>query len=149
MGEFLLQTSWCLPIYGLLGAVLTLPWSIGYIRRTGPRPAAYFNILMTLVAMVHGAIAFQTSLHFDPQPILLHWFHAADLDLTFAIDISSVSLGAAELITALSFLAQIFSLGYMEKDWAIARFFALMGFFEAAMTGVALSDSLFLTYALL
>ncbi|PZV12735.1 MAG: NAD(P)H-quinone oxidoreductase subunit F [Leptolyngbya sp.] len=149
MGEFLLQASWLLPIYGLVGAVLTLPWSIGYVRRTGPRPAAYFNILMTFVAMVHGAIAFQTSLHVDPQPILLHWFHAADLDLSFAIDISSVSLGAAELVTALSFLAQVFSLGYMEKDWAIARFFSLMGFFEAAMTGLAISDSLFLSYALL
>lgn len=149
MGEFLLQTSWCLPIYGLVGAVLTLPWSIGYVRRTGPRPAAYFNILMTVVAMAHGAIAFQTSLRVVPQPILLHWFQAADLDLSFAIDISSVSLGAAELVTALSFLAQVFSLGYMEKDWAIARFFSLMGFFEAAMTGLAISDSLFLSYALL
>jgi NAD(P)H-quinone oxidoreductase subunit 5 len=37
----------------------------------------------------------------------------------------------------------------MEKDWALARFFALMGFFEAALSGLAISDSLFLSYALL
>jgi NAD(P)H-quinone oxidoreductase subunit 5 len=37
----------------------------------------------------------------------------------------------------------------MEKDWALARFFALMGFFEAALSGLAFSDSLFLSYALL
>jgi NAD(P)H-quinone oxidoreductase subunit 5 len=149
MQEFLLQTVWFIPFYGLLGAVLTLPWSTGLIRRTGPRPAAYFNILMTLVALLHGAIAFRASLQLDPQPILFHWFKAADLDLSFAIDISSTSLGAAELVTGLSLLAQFYALGYMEKDWALARFFALMGFFEAAMTGLAISDSLFLSYALL
>jgi NAD(P)H-quinone oxidoreductase subunit 5 len=149
MQSFLLQTSWFIPIYGLIGAVLTLPWSTGIVRRTGPRPAAYFNLLMTLVGLIHGAIAFRASLQSDPQPILFHWFQAAGLDLSFEIDLSPVSLGAMELIAGLSLLAQFFALGYMEKDWALARFFALMGFFEAAMSGLALSDSLFLSYALL
>ncbi|MBF2028635.1 MAG: NAD(P)H-quinone oxidoreductase subunit F [Oscillatoriales cyanobacterium C42_A2020_001] len=149
MQELLLEASWLIPLYGLVGAVLTLPWSTGYIRRTGPRPAAYFNLLMTIAALVHGAIAFRASLSLAPDPIVIHWFKAADLDLSFALDISPVSLGAAELVTGLSILAQFFSLGYMEKDWALARFFALMGFFEGAMTGLALSDSLFLSYALL
>lgn len=149
MQEFLLETSWWIPLYGLVGAVLTLPWSTGYVRRTGPRPAAYFNLLMTVLAIVHGAIAFSASLQLNPDPIIFHWFKAAGLDLSFAIDISPVSLGAAELVTALSLLAQFFSLGYLEKDWALARFFALMGFFEGAMSGLALSDSLFLSYALL
>ena len=36
-----------------------------------------------------------------------------------------------------------------EKDWSLARFFALMGFFEAALAGLALSDSLLLSYCLL
>jgi len=149
MQEFLLAGSWFIPIYGLVGAVLTLPWSTGYIRRTGPRPAAYFNLLMTIAAAIHGAIALRASLSLDPAPIVFHWFRAAGLDLSFIIDISPISLGAAELVTGLSIFAQFFALGYMEKDWALARFFALMGFFEGAMTGLALSDSLFLTYALL
>jgi NAD(P)H-quinone oxidoreductase subunit 5 len=104
---------------------------------------------MTVIALIHGAIAFQFSLHTEPQPMVMHWFHAADLDLSFAIDISPISLGAAEVVAGLSVLAQVFALGYMEKDWALARFFSLMGFFEGAMTGIALSDSLFLSYALL
>jgi NAD(P)H-quinone oxidoreductase subunit 5 len=149
MPEFFLQTSWWIPCYGLLGALLSMPWSLGIIRRTGSRPAAYLNILMTVIALIHGAIAFQFSLHTEPQPMVMHWFHAADLDLSFAIDISPISLGAAEVVAGLSVLAQVFALGYMEKDWALARFFSLMGFFEGAMTGIALSDSLFLSYALL
>jgi NAD(P)H-quinone oxidoreductase subunit 5 len=149
MPQFFIETSWWVPCYGLLGALFTLPWSTGIVRRTGPRPAAYFNILTTLLALVHGSLVFNAIWGQGSQVLLLHWFTAADLDLTFALEISSVSVGAMELITLLSLLAQLYALGYMEKDWAIARFFALMGFFEAAMSGLAISDSLFLTYALL
>lgn len=149
MNQFLLQSSWWVPCYGLVGAILTLPWSIGIVRRTGPRPAAYFNLLMTVVAFIHGSIVFRATWNQEPQHLLFHWLKAADLDLSFALEISSVTVGAMELVTGLSLLAQLFSLGYMEKDWALARFFALMGFFEAAMSGLAISDSLFLSYALL
>lgn len=31
-----------------------------------------------------------------------------------------------EVVTGLSLLAQLFALGYMEKDWALARFFAFL-----------------------
>jgi NAD(P)H-quinone oxidoreductase subunit 5 len=149
MHQFLLQTSWWVPCYGLLGAILTLPWATGVVRRTGPRPAAYFNLLMTVVALIHGGIIFRMTLSQEPQDIVIHWLRAADLDLSMVFDISSVSTGAVEVVTGLSLLAQLFALGYMEKDWALARFFALMGFFEGTMSGLALSNSLFLSYALL
>lgn len=149
MDQFLLQTSWWIPCYGLLGAIVTLPWSTGVIRRTGPRPAAYINLLMTVLAFVHGIAVFRATLTYGTQSFLIEWFHAADLDLSLALEVSSVSVGAVQLVTGLSLLAQFFALGYMEKDWALARFFSLMGFFEGAMGGLALSDSLFLTYALL
>lgn len=149
MTQFLLEAIWWVPCYGLIGATLTLPWATGLIRRTGPRPAAYLNMLMTVLAFLHGAIVFKATWNQEPQQLLFHWFKAADLDLSFALDISSVSLGAMELVTSLSLLAQLFALGYMEKDWALARFFALMGFFEGAMNGLALSNSLFLSYAFL
>lgn len=149
MTHFLLQTSWWVPCYGLIGAVLTLPWATGVIRRTGPRPAAYFNLLMTIIAFAHGLVIFRETWNQDPQELIFHWLNVADFDLSLALDISSVSIGAMEMITGLSLLAQFFALGYMEKDWALARFFGLMGFFEGAMSGLAISDSLFLTYALL
>ncbi|MGB3209011.1 MAG: NAD(P)H-quinone oxidoreductase subunit F [Crinalium sp.] len=149
MTEFLTHVSWWVPLYGLIGAILTLPWSTGIVRRTGPRPAAYFNVLMTVLALIHGSIVFRATWNQDPQELMFNWLQVADLDLSFAVDISSVSVGAMELITGLSLLAQIFALGYMEKDWALARFFGLMGFFEGAMSGLVISNSLFLTYGLL
>ncbi len=149
MTEFLTQTSWWIPVYGLVGAILTLPWATGIIRRTGPRPAAYLNLLMTVLGCVHGWFILGSALNQPAQQIVFHWLHVADLDLSLALEISPISAGAMEVVTSLSLLAQIYALGYMEKDWALARFFALMGFFEGAMTGIAISNSLFLSYALL
>ena len=149
MTEFLTQNVWLLPCYGLFGAILTLPWATGLIRRTGPRPAAYFNLLMTIVASVHGWFILYQAWHKPAQELVLHWLQVADFDLYLALNISPGSAGTVEAVTSLSLLAQLFALGYMEKDWSLARFFALLGFFEGAMMGIALSNSLFLTYALL
>jgi NAD(P)H-quinone oxidoreductase subunit 5 len=150
MAQFLLQSSWWVPAYGLAGAVLTLPWSIGIIRRTGPRPAAYFNVLMTVFALIHSALVLHQIWDQPTQKLMVPWLTVQGfLNLSFSLELSRLSIGAALLITSLSLVAQIFALGYLEKDWALARFFAMMGFFEAAMSGLALSDSLFLSYALL
>ena len=147
--ELLFITSWWVPFYGLIGAILTLPWATGIIRRTGPRPAAYFNLLMTFLAFLHSVIVLKDIWAQEPQSFLVTWLKVPDLDISFALEVSPISVGATVLITGLSLLAQVYALGYMEKDWALARFFALVGFFEAALSGLALSDSLFLSYVLL
>ncbi len=149
MSQFLFLTSWFVPLYSLFGAILTLPWGLGIIRRTGPRPAAYFNLLTTILAFVHSLFVFKDIWDREPQNLLVTWFKAADLDLSFALELSPVSIGATVLITGLSLLAQVYALGYMEKDWSLARFFALLGFFEAALSALAISDSLLFSYALL
>ncbi|NEO32107.1 MAG: NAD(P)H-quinone oxidoreductase subunit F [Symploca sp. SIO3C6] len=149
MTEIITHTCWWLPCYGLIGAIVSLPWATGVIRRTGQRPAAYFNLLMTLLASIHGWLLLSVTWNQPPQEFLFHWLQVADLDISLILEISPTTTGTVEAITSLSLLAQLYALGYMEKDWALARFFALLGFFEGAMVGIALSDSLFLTYALL
>ncbi len=149
MTDFLLENFWVIPLYSLIGAVITLPWSLGIIRQTGPRPAAYINILMTVVGFVHGSIIFNLIWTRPAEQFVYHWLQVADLDLTLSFELSPVSFGALELVTGISLLVQLYALGYMEKDWSLARFFALMGFFEATLAGLALSDSLLLSYCLL
>lgn len=130
MSQFLFSTSWCLPLYGLIAAILTLPWAIGIIRRTGPRPAAYLNLFASILAFIHCVFIFIDTWNREPKTFSFVWFSAANFDLSFDLDISPITIGASVLITGLSLLAQVYALGYMEKDWAMARFFALMGFLK-------------------
>jgi len=151
MTELLVRYVWLIPFYSLIGALLTLPWALGFLRRTGPRPAAYLNILMTLLSFAHGSVVFNYISENKNAAfgISFPWFSVADLDLSFAVEVSPISISALSLVTIMSLLAQIFAIGYMEKDWSLARFFGMLSFFEAAMGGIALSDSLLLTYGLL
>ena len=149
MEQFFVETSWCLPLYGLLGALVTIPWAAGTLRRSGPRLGAYINIFFTVVAFIHGSIALQAVWGTEGHVILVPWLQAVNLDLSFALKVSPLTMVAAEFVAGLSLLAQCYALGYLEKDWGMGRFFSLLGFFEAAMTGVALSDSLLLSYGLL
>ncbi|WP_414419387.1 NAD(P)H-quinone oxidoreductase subunit F [Synechococcus sp. R60.3] len=144
-----LESSWWIPCYGWAGTALAIPWATGWVKGSGPRPAAYLNILLTFAAFAHGLWLLRQVWGRDPQILNYLWFRVADLDLTLSLEISPLTMGAVVWISGLSLLAQIYALGYLDKDWGLGRFAALMGFFEGGMTGIALSDSLFFSYALL
>ncbi len=144
-----IQLSWLIPLYGFSGMLLSLPWATGWIRRNGPRPAAYLNLLVTLLAVLHGSLVLRAVLALGPQHLDIAWFSAADLDLRIGFDLSLTNLAALELVTFMSLVGQVFALGYLDKEWSLARFYALVGFFEGAMAGVVLSSNLFMSYFLL
>jgi len=138
-----------IPLYGFSGMLLSLPWASGWFRRNGPRPAAYLNLLVTLLGVVHGTLVLREVLSLGPQHLEFAWFHVADLDLRIGFDLSLTNLAALEFVTSMSLLGQVFALGYLDKEWSLARFYALVGFFEGAMAGVVLSSNLFMSYFLL
>ncbi|WP_392480387.1 NAD(P)H-quinone oxidoreductase subunit F [Nostoc sp. C110] len=149
MAQFLLETVWLVPCYALIGGLLAVPWSPGIIRKTGPRPAGYINLVMTFLAFVHSAIALQATWNQPAQEVFIPWLSTAGLDLTIALEISSVSVGALVVITGLNLLAQIYAIGYMEMDWGWGRFYSLLGLFEAGLCALVLCNNLFFSYVIL
>ncbi|MHC5597323.1 MAG: NAD(P)H-quinone oxidoreductase subunit F [Nostoc sp.] len=149
MAQFLLETVWLVPCYALIGGLLAVPWSPGIIRKTGPRPAGYVNLVMTFMAFVHSAIALQSTWNHPAQEVFIPWLSTAGLDLTIALEISSVSVGALVVITGLNLLAQIYAIGYMEMDWGWGRFYSLLGLFEAGLCALVLCNNLFFSYVIL
>ncbi len=149
MAQFLLETVWLVPCYALIGGLLAVPWSPGIIRKTGQRPAGYINLVMTFLAFVHSAIALQATWNQPAQEVFIPWLSTAGLDLTIALEISSVSVGALVVITGLNLLAQIYAIGYMEMDWGWGRFYSLLGLFEAGLCALVLCNNLFFSYVIL
>ncbi|MDJ1185490.1 NAD(P)H-quinone oxidoreductase subunit F [Roseofilum casamattae] len=142
------ETIGFVPLYAVLGGLLTIPWSPGLIRRTGPRPTGYINLLMSLIALGHTVLALRevwsAPLHFSIQ-----WLHAANLDIAFEIEASATTVGALVVILALNALTQIYAIAYLEMDWGWARFYALLAVFEAGMCALMLANSLFFSYVML
>lgn len=149
MAELCSQTIWLVPLYALLGAILVLPWSPGIIRRTGPRPAGYINIMATLIAFVHSILALPATLNHPPTFLAANWLDAAGLQIDFSIKISAVTVAALIVVAGLNLIAQVFAIGYMEMDWGWARFYALLAVFEAGISTLVLCHSLFFSYVVL
>jgi len=149
MAHFLLQTIWLVPCYALISAILSSIWAPGIIRRTGPRPSAYLNLLMTLLAVLHGLGALPATWNQPARELVLPWLQVANLDLSIPLEISSVTVGATVLVTGLNLLAKIYAIGYMEMDWGWARFYALLALFEAGICALILCNSLFFSYMIL
>jgi NAD(P)H-quinone oxidoreductase subunit 5 len=104
---------------------------------------------MTFLAFVHSAIALQATWNQPAQEVFIPWLSTAGLDLTIALEISSVSVGALVVITGLNLLAQIYAIGYMEMDWGWGRFYSLLGLFEAGLCALVLCNNLFFSYVIL
>lgn len=149
MDQFLLQTVWLVPGYALIGALASIIWSPAMIRRTGPRPAGYVNLCMTLLAFIHSLVAFSMAWQHPAQQLFIPWLQVAGLELTLPIEISAVTVGASLVVTGLNLLAQTYAIGYMEMDWGWSRFFALLALFEAGMCSLAFCNSLFFSYIIL
>ena len=147
--DFLAHTSWLIPCYPLLGVACSVFWSPALIRRTGPRPVGYINLLMTVLALVHSSVALVAVWHRPAQYIELPWLHVADLQLTLPLEMSALTLGASVVVTVLNLLVQVYAVGYLEMDWGWGRMFSLLALFEAGMTALVLCDSLFFSYILL
>ncbi len=143
------ESIWLVPCYALVGAIMSLTCSPGKINKTGSRPAGYINLLMTCIAFIHSILALQEVWQQPVQEIRFPWLTAAGLYISFDIKISSITVAALVLITGLNILAQLYAVGYMEMDWGWGRFYALMGFFEAGLCGLALCNSLFFSYVFL
>lgn len=149
MVHLLTQTIWLVPCYALIGAILTIPWSPGIIRRTGPRPAGYVNLFMTLLAFLHSVFALTAAWNQPSQQLSIPWLTVANLNISFPVEISAVTIAAMVLVTGMNLLAQIYAVGYMEMDWGWARFYAFLALFEGGMCALALCDSLFFSYVIL
>ena len=104
----ILESAWLLPCYGLVGAFITLPWSLRLVRRTGPRPAAYLNMLMTAIALVHSCLLLNSTWGQPAREISFSWFQAFDLNLVCSFNISSISAGASVMIATMIIMMNIY-----------------------------------------
>ncbi|UFP92646.1 NAD(P)H-quinone oxidoreductase subunit F [Gloeobacter morelensis] len=145
----IVQSAWWIPLYNLAGAVLAMPWSPGIIRKTGPRPAGYLNLVATLFALTHCLLLLREVWGEGPVAMSFTWLEVPGLTLTLPLEISAVTVTAAAVVAGLGLLAQLYAIAYMEMDWGWARLFSLLGLFQAGMSALVLCNSLFFSYFIL
>lgn len=75
-----------------------------------------------------------------------NWFTIGNINIELSLVVSNTMLTMLIVVTFISLLVHLFSIGYMASDPSLRRYFAMLGFFTFSMIGVVVSDSLLLMF---
>lgn len=76
----------------------------------------------------------------------LPWLYIGKLNLNFGILINNLTAIMLMVVTTVSLLVQIYSIGYMQEDNGFSRFFAFISLFSFSMLGIVISNNLLQLY---
>ncbi len=74
------------------------------------------------------------------------WITAGELHVDFALRVDSLSAVMILVITGVGFLIHVYSIGYMAEDADVARYFAYLNLFTAAMLVLVMAENLLLLF---
>ena len=131
-----------IPLLPLVGTVVGIA-----VAGTGrPRLTRFVGPSMVLLAFVAAATAVGR-LSGLPAGSALHdsvysWIAAGPLSIDLAFRVDALSAVMILIVTGVGFLIHLYSVGYMEDDPDVARYFAYLNLFTGSMLILVLADSL-------
>ena len=121
----------------LLGAIIA-----GFFhRQIGERMAMLIPTGILMFCAVLSWIAF-FSLGEPGSVELFRWIGSGDLQAYWSIRVDRLTCVMLVVVTTVSSLVHMYSIGYMEEDEAKPRFFAYLSFFTFAMLALVTGDNL-------
>ncbi|MDR3685452.1 MAG: NADH-quinone oxidoreductase subunit L [Coriobacteriia bacterium] len=138
----LLAYAWILPVLPLLAFALVIATGRKLPRMVAPAAGittmslVFLASLAMLWATMHGA-------RFNAD---VSWIHAFGLNVVVGILVDPLSSLMLVIVSLVSVLVQIYSIGYMATEERFRWYFGAISLFTAAMIGVVLSDGWLLMY---
>jgi NADH-quinone oxidoreductase subunit L len=125
-----------LPLFGFLIAGI-------FGRQIGARGAEYVTTGFLGVCFLLAWFAFfEVAGGADAHVLIANWFTSGKLSVAWALRIDTLTAVMLVVVTTVSFLVHVYSIGYMEEDPSRPRFFAYLSLFTFAMLMLVTSDNL-------
>jgi NADH-quinone oxidoreductase subunit L len=126
-----------LPLIGALVAGL-------FGRLIGERASEIVTTALLMIAAVLSWIVFvRVGLGGETARVpLLRWITSGELDTAWALKIDTLTAVMLVVVTTVSALVHLYSIGYMHEDDSRPRFFAYLSLFTFAMLALVTSDNL-------
>jgi NADH-quinone oxidoreductase subunit L len=112
-------------------------------RTLGDRAAQLITCGAVLIAAVLSIITFvDVALYHHPSTIdLFRWIDTGPLSVDWAIRLDTLSATMLCVVTIVSSMVHVYSIGYMAHDHSIPRFMAYLCFFTFAMLALVTADN--------
>src|SRR5689334_21736287 len=117
-----------LPLAGALIAGL-------FGRVIGDRPSEIVTTAFLMIAAVLSWIVFvQVGFGHETREVtLLRWITSGELDVSWSLKVDTLTSVMLVVVTTVSSLVHLYSIGYMHEDPSRPRFFAYLSLFTFAM----------------
>ena len=111
-------------------------------ERAAPVPiiaALCGSLYLSLRALAHVAAA-------GPQEFSFPWLYVGTVQLDIGVLVDNLSALMMAVVSLVSLLVQIYSIGYMKGEIGYGRYFAYMSLFSGSMLALVISDNIVQTY---
>ncbi len=112
-------------------------------RWIGDRGAQLVTCVALLIAAAFGVILYvEVALHGQSRTVdLLNWLDTGDLQIQWALRFDTLSAVMVAVVTVVSAMVHIYSVGYMAHDHSIPRFMAYLSIFTFFMLMLVTADN--------
>ncbi len=137
----------------ILGLLVALPSAVAFAIiitafRSHEKIAAALSIGAIGISFVAGCLLLALN-HAHMEEAITYkatWLSSAGLNVTAGILLDPLSLVMIFVVTLVSLLVQVYSLGYMSGDPGKARFYAFLSLFTWSMLGLTIAPNMLQTY---
>ncbi len=142
-----MSIAWLIPLISVAAFVL-----LAFVGNRLPGGGAIVSLVAVAAGFglaVYGFFdlrATDVAVNEGPGPFAVDFVSAGELSIHLGMVIDSLSITMLLMVTFLSFIIQLYSVGYMRGDPRIHWFFAVVALFTAAMLGLVLANNLIILY---
>ena len=101
---------------------------------------------LILISALASAAVFFTIEDQQTYSSQLTWFAIANHNFTAGLLVNNLSATMMLVVTFISFLVHLYSIGYMAGDTGLRKYFAMLGLFTFSMLVIVLADNLLLLF---
>ncbi len=143
----MLDYAWLVLLFPLVGVIINALFG----RRLGKRGAGYLASAMVGLSFAGAVVLFVALLgreEVNRQVIrpLFDWITVGDFRIQVRLLLDPLSAVMAMVVSGVSFVIHIYSIGYMAEDERFVRYFVYLNLFVFAMLTLVLSENLLVTY---
>lgn len=137
----MMEIAWLIPVFPLVSFVVLLLYG-----RRWREKGAFIGIVFTLTSFVLSVLVLMERLKEPTYKLETEWLTIGGTQLTAGFEINQLNALMLVIVSLVSLLVQVYSLGYMKGEERFATFYAYLGFFTFAMLGLVMSPNLLQLY---
>lgn len=133
----MVNLSWLIPLFPLLSFVM-----IVFFMSKNEKLSSYFAIAMVVIScLVSFGVLFEVHAHPEPFQLSFDWLTWSNFKIPIGIFVDPLTAVMLIVVTIVSSLVHIYSLGYMHGDPRFSRFYSYLSLFTFSMLGLVLAGS--------